>query len=338
MKKTLPTKTVYTTTDIAKLVGVSQPVVSKVLNGGRSNVGVSPAIREKITRVARELGYRSNSAARAMRTGQFNCAALLLGTHQMMSLLPMPLFNGLVDALAKHRMRMTVAKLPDAKLVRDDVVPNLLDDLYADGLLINYNARIPLKFIEFVSRYRLPSVWINSMHEHDCVYPDDFGATVQLTRHFVDSGAKSIVYIGGDGWHYSSKLRFAGYQDAMQGAGLKAESIWLDLAKEADCRDKLRTVLDADSPPAAMVCYNEMIAEFICKVCEEWNVAVGTALRLGIVNDRLFKYRSKAMPTMVLPERELGVAAVSMLLRKIADPESLQNPVAVPCRLEGTEE
>ena len=64
-----------TVKDIATSVGVSMATVSNVLNG-RPNVG--PAIRRKVLQVARELGYRPNRAAQAMRTGRTRAIGLVL--------------------------------------------------------------------------------------------------------------------------------------------------------------------------------------------------------------------------------------------------------------------
>ncbi|MGI6495460.1 MAG: LacI family DNA-binding transcriptional regulator [Kiritimatiellia bacterium] len=326
-----------TTTDISKVVGVSQPVVSKVLNGGASNICVSAAVREKIVRVARELGYRSNSAARAMRTGRFNCAALLLGAQRATSLLPVALFYGLLDGLARHAMHMTVAKLPDAKLVQDGVVPNLLADLYADGLLINYNAKIPRKLIDFVDEYRLPSVWINSKQAFDCVYPDDFDAMRRLTLHFIETGSADVAYVGKGTWHYSSKLRRDGYLDAVQGKGLRPRMLDLKVDPEPERLACLREFLRGPKLPSAVVCYRQEEVDLVCLVCEELGLPVGQALRLGVVHEQEVLYNRRPIPTMVLPEHELGMEAVAMLLRKIRRPEIRQDPVKVPCRLAGVE-
>src|SRR6185503_17652561 len=64
-----------TVKDIATSVGVSMATVSNVLNG-RPNVG--PVVRRKVLRVARELGYRPNRAAQAMRTGRTRAIGLVL--------------------------------------------------------------------------------------------------------------------------------------------------------------------------------------------------------------------------------------------------------------------
>jgi LacI family transcriptional regulator len=64
-----------TVKDIAAAVGVSVSTVSNVLND-RPNVGSK--IRAKVLRTAKELGYRPNRAAQAMRTGHTRAIGLVL--------------------------------------------------------------------------------------------------------------------------------------------------------------------------------------------------------------------------------------------------------------------
>lgn len=55
-----------TAADLARRLGVSRPTVSTILSGGKSNTRVSPELQERIRKLAVELGYRPNGAARAM--------------------------------------------------------------------------------------------------------------------------------------------------------------------------------------------------------------------------------------------------------------------------------
>jgi DNA-binding LacI/PurR family transcriptional regulator len=66
-----------TSVDVAEHAGVSQSTVSLVFSGkGRGRV--SEATAERVRRAARELGYRPNAAAQALRTGASRAVALLV--------------------------------------------------------------------------------------------------------------------------------------------------------------------------------------------------------------------------------------------------------------------
>jgi LacI family transcriptional regulator len=328
-----------TTRDIARIVGVSQPVVSKVLNGGSGNVGASAATRARILEIAHKVGYRSNSAARAMRTGRFRCAALLLGANPSTSMLPNALFSGLLDALAKLGMHLTVAKLPDAKLVSEGVVPQLLAELFADGLLINYNARIPRGLIEMIERHHMPSVWINSIHPADCVHPDDHAAARRLTEHFIQSGHRRVAFLNSAGtWHYSAAQRRDGYVDAMGAAGLAPHVVEVrNKSTEVERGESARMLIDCPDRPTAIVCYSREGCELVCRLAEAGGISVPSDLAVGVFHDEPLRWQQQVLPTMVLPEREIAMAAVAMLLKKIAQPDEPQPPVAVPCCLGGVD-
>ena len=66
-----------TSVDVARRAGVSQSTVSLVFSGkGRGRV--SAATQETVRRCARELGYRPNVAAQALRLGSSRAVALLV--------------------------------------------------------------------------------------------------------------------------------------------------------------------------------------------------------------------------------------------------------------------
>jgi DNA-binding LacI/PurR family transcriptional regulator len=60
--------------DVARLAGVSVPTVSRVING---SVPVSAERRDRVEAAIKELGYRPNSAARALVTGRQAVIAVL---------------------------------------------------------------------------------------------------------------------------------------------------------------------------------------------------------------------------------------------------------------------
>ncbi|WP_035839664.1 LacI family DNA-binding transcriptional regulator [Kitasatospora azatica] len=63
--------------DVASLAGVSSQTVSRVSNGSK---GVVEETRQRVLAAMKELGYRPNSAARALKAGEFRTLGVILFT------------------------------------------------------------------------------------------------------------------------------------------------------------------------------------------------------------------------------------------------------------------
>jgi DNA-binding LacI/PurR family transcriptional regulator len=80
--------------DIARVAGVSQSTVSRVLNRAETVVPIAPETRERVLAAARELDYRPNPLARALRGAK----TMLLGV--IVRDFSDPFFATAIDALA----------------------------------------------------------------------------------------------------------------------------------------------------------------------------------------------------------------------------------------------
>lgn len=67
-----------TRADVARAAGVAPSTVSLVLNGRGRDVKIAPATIERVQKVARELSYIPNAAARSLRRGKSHFIALLM--------------------------------------------------------------------------------------------------------------------------------------------------------------------------------------------------------------------------------------------------------------------
>jgi len=215
--------------DVAGKAGVSIVTASRVLNGSATPIPLSEATRKRVHAAAERLGYRPNPHARSIRTGRHDRVALLESTEAIRSVAPREMIWAIEDALAKRDMHLTMARLPDDKLVSEEFMFKLLARWSADGLIIHYTQAIPAGLQRMIARYSLPAVWINSKQAHDCVHPDDFGGARQITRRLIDLGHTRIAYADYYGMprtgkataHYSAPDRRDGYIKEMRAAKLK---------------------------------------------------------------------------------------------------------------------
>ena len=206
---------------VAERSQLSVRTVSYILNGGRA-ASFQPATRERVERAAAELGYRPNSAARAVRQGRFDAIGLLQATSAGSAAVSYYTLLAIEQELWQRDLRLVMSMVPDVRLRAVGRLPQLLREWSVDGLIISYTFNVPGELAETLDRFEVPSVWLNCKRATDCVYPDDEGAAFAATRRLIELGHRDVAfagfYVGVQ--HYSFADRRAGYERAMRSAGL----------------------------------------------------------------------------------------------------------------------
>ncbi len=319
---------------IADACRVSQPTVSRILNG---SAGHNEQTRQRVLQTADRMGYRVNTAARNTASGRFNAFALLLAETRSSSMLPAGLLAGLQAQMHQLKLNLILETFSDAALTDPDRVPRLLTQLCADGLLVNYNAHIPAEMIQLIGRYRLPAVWLNSRHDHDCVYPDDRAAGQTATQHLLDRGHRRIALLDfitpnrPAEAHYSGLDRFAGYAAAMKAAGLRPRRTGdQDTFYGGRMIEELVQLFQAEDRPTAAVCYCGTEARGAVLAATTRGLRVPNDLSLITFGDRPIEDMGPKVSYLRLPHQTMGRRAVQMLKHRLDHPGDPLPPEPVP--------
>jgi LacI family transcriptional regulator len=329
---------------IAQRTGLSIPTVGNVL--GRAASRYSADTRKKVLQAAEELGYRPNSSARAIRSGRFGCAALVLSrsratTH---SYIPPHLLDGLDDELGAHNMHLTVSRLTDEELSQTDFIPKVLREHLADGMIVNYTHEIPPPMLELIRSHRTPAVWLNAKLDGDCVYPDDFGAAKRATEELVKLGHKRIAFVHliarfdwpgsiaskRPSFHYSVADRAAGYVSAMRAAGLPSQITAHDrFVNESEHLEVCRALLSGADRPTAVLAYSENEGQAVIGAALSLGISVPRDLSVLVFSAGEYYVAGHAVSVVAVPTEEMGRRAVRMLLEKLKKPDTLCPPQSV---------
>lgn len=325
--------------DIAQQVGLSTQAVSQALNRtGR----LRPETRQRILDVAAQLGYRPNAAARATVAGRHHAVTLLLGTESTRSTVTNGLLDGIQTAVQECRLNLMLVKLPDESLTDSHMLPRALEETASDGFLVDYTHGIPQRMVELIGRYNIPAVWVNSRQPSDCVHPDDFAAARQATEHLLALGHRRIAYADfchGPEFpnpHYSVEDRRLGYVHAMRQAALEPRLLLPAGGRDVRCPDRLvwaREMLTSPDRPSAVLGYGPPELIPFLFVGASLGVSVPGDLSLVCFNDNTVKFYGPHLTVWLSPDRQVGLAATEMLLRKIAHPGEPQPSVLVPFTL-----
>ena len=321
-----------TIAQIAKEAGAAKSTVSCVLNGKLKESGASALRIQQIQEVAQRLNYRPSAAARAMRTGRFNAIGL------MMSAVPgrispfIELWLGILGELHAKNLSLNVSRLPDEELTSEGFVPRMLGEWAVDGLLIDYVREAPERMVQLIRQHHIPSVWLNTRFEHDCVYPDDIAATRLATEHLLRLGHTRIAYrTDSPTSHYSHADRQQGYEEAMLTAGL---SPWAHRSERyLDAGQRLsaaRALLAKPDRPTAIITYNPEDCLPYLTAALERGMQVPRDLSLVTISTDMQMHTGFDVATLLIPANALGRAAVNMLLAKVQDPTKALPSVAIP--------
>lgn len=292
--------------DVARLAGVSVPVVTYALNGGPKNV--SPATRAKVMAAVSQLGYHPNAAARALRRGRSELLGIIVPS------LDNPLFAALAHEVeaATSAQGITLIVLSSAP----GQIRGALDRLAArqvDGVLIATPVRS--NDIAAIELSGLPTVLLNqpsAIEGIDVIGVDLYGGARQAVEHLVQQGHQSIAFMGpatGD------QRRREGWYDVLTAAGLQAEHAFDAPFTREGGYAAGRQLLQASPRPTALFASSDQIALGALRAFHEAGVSVPEELAIASFDDSPdAEYAWPALTSVRQPVAEMAADAVALLL------------------------
>jgi LacI family transcriptional regulator len=238
-----------TIAELARRSGVSKGTVSRALNGYDD---VNPATRERITQLARELGYEPDGPARALRTRRSLLVAAYLG--RCGTDLSQPFFRPVLAALST-RLRAAGYGVMDVEGTAD--VGHIRRGGLDGAVVMSMDPDNPL--IAALDAAGIPCVGVDvPIAAH--VAADNRGGTALAVRHLAQLGHRRIAAIAGIQTTLAGRERLDGYR-----TGLAAELLPYDPAlvafgdySAASGEDAVGRLLPA--APTAIVAASDLMA------------------------------------------------------------------------------
>jgi DNA-binding LacI/PurR family transcriptional regulator len=203
--------------DVARHAGVSSQTVSRVSNG-HSNVDA--ATRQRVIDSMRALGYRPNSAARALRSGRFHTIGVIMFTLRTFG--NMRTLDAIATEAARANYSVMLIPVTDATLEQVSGAYSRLSEQGVDGVIIVFEAHL-LDNAEFTLPPGLPVVVIdsNAGPEYTVVDTDQAEGARQATEHLLGLGHRQVWHIAGPETSFSAVHRVESWRRTLQDAGIE---------------------------------------------------------------------------------------------------------------------
>ncbi|MFF9563845.1 LacI family DNA-binding transcriptional regulator [Leifsonia sp. NPDC014704] len=318
-----------TIVDVANKAGVAISSVSSALNG---RPGVSDVTRERIIRIATELGFVPSLRAKSLSGRRAFTVGLVL--HRDPDVLELdPFFGGFIGGIEDaidprgYALVLQISAESDKVLQRYE---KLAADRRVDGVFIN-DLEVDDPRIALVQRLGLPAVAINpgSGFPIPAVREDPDAGIRATLRHLVDLGHRRIAYVSGRPNMTHSVERENSWRAGLRELGLEpgpvvpGEFTYLGGAAAASI------LLDSADPPTAVMCANDLSAIGLIAQAQHLGVDVPGQLSVAGFDDiRLGTYVRPSLTTVHTSPRTLGRESGRMLVDLIE--EGVVDDVRIP--------
>lgn len=302
--------------DVAKLAGVAPITVSRVLN----NSGyASEETRARVESAVATLGYVPNTLARGLRSKRTNTLALVMTdiTNPFFTLIA----RGVEDRASNSGYTVIYCNTDESETEEEKYL-NILVQKQVDGILL-VPACSNSQSIKFLNSNEIPFVLIDRSvpdTKADIVHCNSEEGAYQLIRYLVELGHQRIVAITGPREVSTAQERVAGYQRAMNEAGLKdCVQAYYGSFTQNSGYELTKQALTLEPQPTAFFGANNFISIGVLKALRDAGLRVPEDVSVVGFDDLPDSMIVEPFLTVsAQPAYQMGSQATELLLKRIS--------------------
>jgi LacI family transcriptional regulator/LacI family purine nucleotide synthesis repressor len=257
--------------DIAKKIDVSVVTVSKALTGQK---GVSEEVRNKIIRLAEEMGYERPGESRGPSKSYNIGVVVPEGYITKYETFYWELYQAINTSAARENSFVMLEIISSAD-ENEGNPPKLLRESKVDALIVMGAMKTSyLKMIR--AHYATPTVFLDfydSEIQEDSVISNSFYGAYAMTNYLLAKGLRKIAYVGTPMSTESITDRYLGYLKALMEKGIEIRKDWVIDDRNMDRVMYNELELPAEMPEA-FVCNCDMTASKIIEALSQKGISV----------------------------------------------------------------
>ncbi|WP_242954377.1 LacI family DNA-binding transcriptional regulator [Clostridium oryzae] len=296
--------------DIAKMAGVSQATVSRVISG---NTSVNPEIKARVMQWIRKLDYQPNIIAQSLVGNR----TLLIGV--IITDISNPFFSDVIKAVENETSNYGYSIIlfnTDGDTEKEKKYINILKSYKVDGILIvPSNAKD--KHFKSLANSSTPIVVITQdVDGFSCVSMSHISGGKKVARHFIDMGYSKFTFIG-----YEGDDKEIGFKEEIKNSGFDIDNDYVLINKEKKhISDGLKELLlgSFSDRGIGIFAHNDIEALMVLHILKDLKVKIpDKAALVGFDNIYISKEVSPSISSVAQLIDEIGTRAVEILMDKI---------------------
>jgi DNA-binding LacI/PurR family transcriptional regulator len=325
--------------DVAAVAAVSHQTVSRVLNSPEL---VRPATRERVEEAIRQLGYRRNTAARALVTQRTRLIGVVNPGEARFG--PANTTMAIEEAASRAGYATTLAVMRDAHASTVEAALDFFLELGVEGIVVIAPVTQVAPAAKELSS-TLPVVMVaaglrESSSLHVVAVDQEVGARM-ATRYLIDLGHREILHVAGPNEWFDARSRIVGWRDELLEAGLTPPPMISAGWDPVDGYEIGRTLVHEHRLPTAIFAANDLLALGLLRAFHEAGVKVPDDVSIvGFDDVDGAGYFQPPLTTVRQPFAAVGHRSIEVLLaalegappsRTLIAPELVIRASSGPC-------
>ena len=316
--------------DVAEEAGVSETIVSYVLNKNRY---VKEEKRQRVLEAVEKLQYQPNNIARALH-GKGSLQILFIAEE-----LSSGYFSEMVSQMSRDAYRQGYMISLCESQKEDEFVSHILSRQF-DGLFVSASG-VTDSQLKLLVKSGIPMVLFLN-REINCELQDTvlvdtglYEGSRECVRHLSKNGCRNFIYLDKLGKPCDRDIHLKGFLNQVKDLGI----VFAPEQKISGCEnikeleEKLRSLLEKNSSIDAVVARYDELAAVALSVARKMGKKVPDDLSvIGFDNDFISNYVSPTLTTVEIQKEEVGRAAMEALLALIRN-EKLDKEISFAARL-----
>ena len=304
---------------IAKEFEVSISTVSKALSDSPE---ISEATKIKIQEYAKLQNYKPNSIAKNLKNQRTNTIGVII--PNILNPFFAKVFSG-IEKAALAKGYNVITGISNESYEKEMQVMDMLNNGTIDGFIVSVAEETQsvkeYQHFKDIINSGTPIVMFDRVAETivcDKVIVDDFESSYDATLHLLKLGSKKIALLSTIGNLSVGKLRFDGYQKALEENNIKLNDELLVVENEIDLFDKKLTDLFLKEKVDAIFALDEHASTMAMKLAIKKGIKIPEQLNIiGFADGVWSKRLTPSLSTVSQHAPEIGAKAAVLLINKL---------------------
>jgi DNA-binding LacI/PurR family transcriptional regulator len=315
--------------DIAKRAGVAPSVVSRALN---HKYGVKETTRKLIFRIAEEIDYYPNAAARSLVTRKRETIGIFMAD------ISQPYYSQIIKGMEYAASQTGYTLLFSnsfESLEHGKVFSKMVESGRVDGLIIVGSNNKDKNFIPFLIEREVPFVLVErnfSDPRVHCIWVDNIEGSYLATKYLIEKGHRRIAHISGNLDFQVALDRLEGYKKALAEYEIPFAEELIATGKFF-CHDgytAMKELLSYEPRCTAVFVSNDSMAYGALQALHEAGIKVPDNMAVIGYDDLEFStLTNPPLTTIRQPRYEMGSKALETLIKLLQKDNDDPTPIKI---------